>query len=166
LSESCSTSIGTAFRVAKRRFAATVTIITTCDYARHRGMTATAVTFVSMEPPALVVCVNQKSLSHDVMVRAPRFCVNVLHRDSSAPSPAVGADLPSQIRFEPGRWLRCEDGRPFLADTEGKPFLLQGRRHTLRHTPCSSGTSKARCGRHGCATGLPGRQLRCNCIGI
>ena len=77
-----------AYRAAMRRFASTVTIITAADPERHHGMTATAVTSLSMSPPSLVICLNQKTLLHDIVYRALRFCVNVLHRDQMALSAA------------------------------------------------------------------------------
>lgn len=45
-----------AFRGAMRRPAATVTIVTTANSDRGHGMTATAVTSLSMVPPSLLVC--------------------------------------------------------------------------------------------------------------
>jgi flavin reductase (DIM6/NTAB) family NADH-FMN oxidoreductase RutF len=41
-------------------------------------MTATAVTSLSMDPPSLLVCLKQRSLMHEIMLGARRFCVNVL----------------------------------------------------------------------------------------
>lgn len=65
--------VDTAFRAAMRRFASTVTIITAADHERRHGMTATAVTSLSMSPPSLLICLNQKTLLHDIMFRARRF---------------------------------------------------------------------------------------------
>jgi flavin reductase (DIM6/NTAB) family NADH-FMN oxidoreductase RutF len=116
------TPIETAFRAAMRRFAATVTIITACDHERHHGMTATAVTSVSMEPPSLIICLNQKTLLHDIMFRARRFCVNVLHRDQVELSTAFSGGVPAEKRFELGCWVRTEDGLPYLADAQANLF--------------------------------------------
>jgi flavin reductase (DIM6/NTAB) family NADH-FMN oxidoreductase RutF len=116
------TSIETAFRDAMRRFAATVTIITVCDHERYHGMTATAVTSVSMNPPSLIICINQTTLLHDIMFRARRFCVNVLHRDQVALSAAFSGGMPPEKRFAAGDWLRSEDGLPYLADAQANLF--------------------------------------------
>jgi flavin reductase (DIM6/NTAB) family NADH-FMN oxidoreductase RutF len=115
-------SVEAAFRAAMRRFAATVTIITACDPERDHGMTATAVTSASMDPPSLIICLNQKTLLHDIICRVPRFCVNVLHRDHAALSAAFGGGVPPEKRFEIGCWLRCEDGLPYLADAQANLF--------------------------------------------
>jgi flavin reductase (DIM6/NTAB) family NADH-FMN oxidoreductase RutF len=114
--------VETAFRAAMRRFAATVTIITACDHERQHGMTATAVTSVSMDPPSLMMCLNQQTLLHDIMYRARRFCVNVLHRDQVALSAAFSGGVPAEQRFAHGRWQRCADGLPWLADAQANLF--------------------------------------------
>jgi flavin reductase (DIM6/NTAB) family NADH-FMN oxidoreductase RutF len=117
-----SAQINSAFRAAMRRFASTVTIITACDHERHHGMTATAVTSLSMDPPSLVICLNQKSLLHDIMFRARRFCVNVLHRDQADLSSAFSGAVAPEKRFEVGVWTRTEDGLPYLADAQANLF--------------------------------------------
>ena len=115
-------SVEAAFRAAMRRFAATVTIITACDHERRHGMTATAVTSLSMDPPSLIICLNQATLLHDIMFRARRFCVNVLHCDQADLSAAFSGGIAPEKRFESGRWLRREDGLPYLADAQANLF--------------------------------------------
>ena len=117
-----SAQIDSAFRAAMRRFASTVTIITTCDHERHHGMTATAVTSLSMDPPSLLICLNQKTLLHDIMFRARRFCVNVLHRDQVTLSTAFSGGVAPEKRFEVGVWTKTDDGLPYLADAQATLF--------------------------------------------
>ena len=93
-----------SFKLAMRRFPAAVTVITSADQTRRHGMTATAVTSLSMDPPSLVVCVNQASLLHDIMLLARRFCVNLLRRDQVALSAAFSGALPPETRFGLGDW--------------------------------------------------------------
>jgi flavin reductase (DIM6/NTAB) family NADH-FMN oxidoreductase RutF len=112
-----------AYRAAMRRFASTVTIITAADHERHHGMTATAVTSLSMNPPSLLICLNQKTLLHDIMYRARRFCVNVLHRDQVALSAAFSGGAGSEERFEMGE--------PLPGRRAGQPVLQKRRRHSL-----------------------------------
>lgn len=61
----------TAFRDAMRRMASTVTIITATDFGRHHGMTVTALTSVSMNPPSLLACLNNRTHLHDIMGAGP-----------------------------------------------------------------------------------------------
>lgn len=106
------------FKQALRRVASTVTVITAHDGVRLHGMTATAVMSVSMEPPALVICINQRTLLHDILLGAERFCVNVLDEAHIPISAAFsGAKTPEQ-RFAEGDWTYEPDGLGILADAQ------------------------------------------------
>jgi flavin reductase (DIM6/NTAB) family NADH-FMN oxidoreductase RutF len=115
-------SVGAAFRSAMRQFASTVTVITAVDHERRHGMTATAVTSLSMDPPSILVCINQSTLLHDMLLRARRFCVNVLNRDQADLSAAFAGALPPEKRFETGNWATTEDGIPYLVDAQAVLF--------------------------------------------
>ncbi|WP_027282156.1 flavin reductase family protein [Roseomonas gilardii] len=111
-----------AFRAAMRRFASTVTVVTACDHARRHGMTATAVTSLSMEPPSLLVCIHRQTLLHDILLRAPRFCVNVLHSSQGHVSAAFSGGVPPERRFDGDEWQNSEDGVPFLRGAQANLF--------------------------------------------
>jgi len=67
------------FRLAFRRFPATVTVVSYVDAAgRPAGMTASAVTSLSVVPPAVLVSLNRQAKSRDAIVSAGRFGVNML----------------------------------------------------------------------------------------
>src|SRR6266508_5187796 len=102
--DSASDELRETFKRALRRFPAAVSVITSADQTRRHGMTATAVTSLSMDPPSLVVCVNQSSLLHDIMLLARRFCVNLLRRDQVALSAAFSGALSPEARFGLGEW--------------------------------------------------------------
>ena len=72
-----------AFKQAMRRVAATVNVISICVDGKPMGITATAVSVVSMDPPSLLVCVNQVASVHPWIEDALHFNVNVLHRDQA-----------------------------------------------------------------------------------
>ncbi len=110
------------FRDSMRRIASTVTIITSSDHDRHHGMTVTAVTSVSMDPPSLLVCLNNRTRLHDIMGQARRFCVNVLHNEQAELSAAFSGALPPEERFERGAWRKAEDGLGFLEDAQANIF--------------------------------------------
>src|SRR3546814_11559677 len=68
-----------ASRAAMRRLAATVTVISTrADDGIRHGMTATAVTSVSADPPAVLACVNRSAALHAQLHLGPLFCINLL----------------------------------------------------------------------------------------
>lgn len=104
-----------AFRGVMGQVAATVTVVTATDPTRQHGMTVTAVSSLSMAPPALLVCVNRRTLLHDVMLRGSHFCVNVLTQRQTELSAAFsGAMLPEE-RFGLGDWETTDAGLRYLA---------------------------------------------------
>ena len=74
-----------AFKQAMRRVAATVNVISICVDGKPMGITATAVSVVSMDPPSLLVCVNQRRLG----ASADRECRPFL-RQRPPPRPGGG----------------------------------------------------------------------------
>ena len=107
-----------SFRDAMRRLAATVTIISAGGSGRRQGMTATAVTSLSMDPPALLVCVNRAGALHTLLSETDRFCVNLLTSGQAALSDAFAAKLAPEERFLHGNWDEDADGTPMLADAQ------------------------------------------------
>lgn len=66
-------------------FATGVTVITTHDGAgKDYGLTANAVTSVSLTPPLVLVCVDKTAESHDVFGRSGVFAVNILAAEQEA----------------------------------------------------------------------------------
>jgi flavin reductase (DIM6/NTAB) family NADH-FMN oxidoreductase RutF len=116
--------IGSAFRKAMRRLASTVTIVTTARLGQRSGMTATAVTSLSVEPASLLVCVNRSASIHPDLAPGARFCVNILasvHADLSA---AFGGLADPESRFDQGDWERDEHHVPYLADAPANVFCI------------------------------------------
>src|SRR5512143_3780975 len=70
------------FRRVLGHFAAGVTIVTTVgDDGKPYGLTATAFTSVSLEPPLVLVCVDKRSESHPHFLASGVFTVNFLTRE-------------------------------------------------------------------------------------
>jgi flavin reductase (DIM6/NTAB) family NADH-FMN oxidoreductase RutF len=113
-----SPEIKAAFRNAMRRLAATVTIITTTDGTQPHGMTATAVTSVSTDPPTLLVCVNQTASMHDPLHGSGRFCVNLLRSAQTELCGVFSGQRDGAERFNFGEWMTDESGVPYLADAQ------------------------------------------------
>ena len=113
---------GSSFRDAMRRLAATVTIISAGGAGRRHGITATAVTSLSMSPPSLLVCVNRSSSLHALLSENDRFCVNLLRSEQAALSEAFSGKLPSHERFLHGDWSEDETGLPYLTDSQASIF--------------------------------------------
>lgn len=68
------------FRRAMGRFATGVTLITTRLDGELHGMTANAVTSLSLDPMMVLVCVDKTADTHDILSKAGVFAVNILNR--------------------------------------------------------------------------------------
>ncbi|WP_242127384.1 flavin reductase family protein [Sphingobium sp. Sx8-8] len=115
--------VAQAFRGAMRRLAATVTIVTARQGDEWFGMTMTAVTSLSMDPPTLLICVNRKTRLHAVLaaVEGASFCVNLLRPGHEEAASAFGGSVEPTARFGIGEWA-CEDGAPYLVDAQSNLF--------------------------------------------
>jgi flavin reductase (DIM6/NTAB) family NADH-FMN oxidoreductase RutF len=67
------------FRAALGRFASGVTVVTTIDGdGRDHGMTVSAFSSVSLDPPLVLACIGHEASMHHVAMRADRFGVSIL----------------------------------------------------------------------------------------
>jgi flavin reductase (DIM6/NTAB) family NADH-FMN oxidoreductase RutF len=115
-------SVQRDFRLAMRGIASTVTIVTAGDRERGHGMTATAVSSVSLDPAALLVCIHQKTLLHDIMSSTDGFCVNVLSEDHIDLSNAFSGGVPPADRFLTGDWSETDTGIKYLTSAQARIF--------------------------------------------
>jgi flavin reductase (DIM6/NTAB) family NADH-FMN oxidoreductase RutF len=75
------------FRRVLGHFATGVTIVSTCDAdGRPTGLTASAFSSVSLDPPLVLICVDHKSQSYPALRERGRFAVNILCADQEAVS--------------------------------------------------------------------------------
>lgn len=125
------------FRAAMRRLAATVNIITIREADRPMGMTATAVTSLTADPPSLLVCVNQSASMHNQLIEADKFCINILHQDQHDIAMAFSDSKLREARFTTGQWEHHHNAPPYLTDAQAV-LLCERRQHTTfaTHTIC------------------------------
>lgn len=72
------------FRAALGRFASGVTVVTTRDRAGNlHGITVSAFSSVSMNPPLVLICIEKTTGSHHAFVESGAFVVNILSADQS-----------------------------------------------------------------------------------
>lgn len=109
------------FRKSMRALTSAVTILSTANGSRRFGMTATAVTSLSMSPPSLLACVNISASIHSPLLESGGFCVNILHANQSAVADAFSSRS-VEDRFAIGEWGRSEDAMPFLVDAQANIF--------------------------------------------
>jgi 3-hydroxy-9,10-secoandrosta-1,3,5(10)-triene-9,17-dione monooxygenase reductase component len=68
-------------RAAVGHFATGVTVVTAASGDTWNGTTANAVSSVSLDPPLLLVCLRDESLTLASLLESGRFAVNVLHAE-------------------------------------------------------------------------------------
>jgi flavin reductase len=111
------------FRNAMRRLAATVTVISTrAEHGVRHGMTATAVTSVSADPPAVLACVNRSAALHAQLGLGRRLCINLLHHSQQRLAEVFSGGKEGEVRFNEGDWLDDAEGVPYLADAQANIF--------------------------------------------
>jgi flavin reductase (DIM6/NTAB) family NADH-FMN oxidoreductase RutF len=108
------TSVGDAFRATMRRFPATVTVISACRHGTDHGMTATAVTSLSMDPPSLVICLNNRTFLHDMLLEVPEFAISILTDRQVGVSEGFSGKIAPEKRFETDKWIRHPRGMMVL----------------------------------------------------
>ena len=118
------------FRKAMRTLASAVSIVSTTSDDRRFGMTATAVCSLSMQPPTLLVCINQSSSLHHPVLNAGRFCINILHA-SHVELARTFSRKDVEDRFAHGNWGVDDHGVPFIADAQASVFCSV--EETYRH---------------------------------
>ncbi|WP_308910240.1 flavin reductase family protein [Pseudokordiimonas caeni] len=105
------------FRKGMRRLGGAVTIVTAADgKGRWAGLTATAVTSLSAEPPRLLACINRQGGTYDIISRGRTLCINVLgasHLELAKRFAGMSGE-PECDRFEQGLWASLVTGAPAL----------------------------------------------------
>ena len=116
-------ALAAGFTAVMRRFASSLTILTTEFSGRRAGMTATACSSVCADPPSIVVGVNLNSSAWPVITERGMFACNLLgDRHRLLVQPFSSSETPGQKRFALGNWTQHDSGIPFLADALGVLF--------------------------------------------
>jgi len=103
-------------------FATGVTVLTTRDaQGRPYGLTANAVTSLSLEPPLLIICIDKRAETHPHFFDSRCFVVNILAEDQ--------AELSIHFAKSGGEKFGA---LPFITNRDGVP-VLEG---TLAHVEC------------------------------
>ena len=96
------------------RFATGVTVVTTRKSDGFHGMTANAVTSLSLDPPLVLVAVDRRALMHAALHEGQCFAVNVLTEEQEALSRRFATAGPKE--FGDLNWTAAVTGAPVLAD--------------------------------------------------
>jgi len=95
------------FKQALASWASGVTIVTARYGSDVQGMTVSAFSSVSLEPPLVLVCAECSTITHSLIERAGSFSVSILARDQHALSNRFASKQHEHERFN---GLVCADG--------------------------------------------------------
>jgi flavin reductase (DIM6/NTAB) family NADH-FMN oxidoreductase RutF len=105
------------FIAAMGQHASSVCVITTIHGGQRYGLTATAMTSICASPPRLLVCINKSGLSHERILAAGTFCVNVLSETQDIIAKSFAGMLGKDVdRFSFGEWHDLQTGSPALKE--------------------------------------------------
>lgn len=125
-------AIAAGLKSAMRRMPATVALITTRDpeSGEPHGLAASAVIPVSMDPPSMLIAVNQNASAHASIARAGKFCINLLGTTHTELVGAFSNSALRESRFQGDHWDHA-NGLPFLPGACASIFCEV--RHSVRH---------------------------------
>lgn len=104
------------FRATLGRLATGITVITTTLEGRDFGMTVSAFTSLSLDPPLVLACVDRSATLHDLLVEDVVFGVNVLAAGQETLSRRFASGDPTD-RFAGVGYTRGALGAPLLDGT-------------------------------------------------
>lgn len=106
------------FKAAMRRLAASVSIVVAKGDEGPIGIAATSITSLTVDPPALLVCVNRTTSLHALLVPTAPLSINLLARNQQDVSAAFGGGTPREERFRIGEWVEGDNGLPSLSSAQ------------------------------------------------
>lgn len=133
-----------SFRSVLGRFASGITVITTVsDDKRDCGMTVSAFSSVSLNPPLVQVCIDHNASVYDSFLSTDRFGINVLAAEQESLSRRF-ASVDSTHRFEGLGYSRGESGVALLDDALAHLECKVVARHEAGdHTICIAEVERA-----------------------
>lgn len=107
------------FKNALKHWASGVTVVTTHSQTYGlQGMTATAFASVSLEPPQVLVCINEAAETGEGIQESGSFAVNILTAGQQAISGQFAGGTDMAARFNGNSWQPGVTGAPLLTDTQ------------------------------------------------
>lgn len=108
------------YRHVMGHFATGVTIVTTAYKGRLAGMTANAITSVSLDPMLLLFCADKRTRTHDIIDRSGVFAVNILTEKMRRLAKIFAENGRSQEqRFRGLKYSTAKTGAPILEGNVG-----------------------------------------------
>jgi flavin reductase (DIM6/NTAB) family NADH-FMN oxidoreductase RutF len=106
------------FKKALQQWASGVTVVTTqSEKFGVQGMTVTAFSSVSVNPPQILVCINDSADTGAGIEESRCFAVNVLNSEQQGVSNQFAGGSSQKERFENTAWEPGITGSPILTDS-------------------------------------------------
>ena len=102
------------FREVIGHFTSGVTVISATSDGRDYGMTASAVTSLSLEPPMMMVCLNNRGSTQEAITRSGAFAVSVLAEGQHELAKHFGSRAEDKFAGVPT--TRSASGLPLIRD--------------------------------------------------
>ena len=123
------------FLQAMRGITSTVTVVSAKNGENKQAMTATSVASLSIDPPSMLVCVNQEASIHEVMEEGLGFCINILSLGQENLADICSIKEKEEQRFLEGNWSELEN-IPYNSDSQSNLFcncvqVIQHKTHTI-----------------------------------
>jgi flavin reductase len=136
-----------AFKDALRGWASGVTVVTSRSGDKVHGMTVSAFSSVSADPPLVLVCANQSSTTHSIIEEGGLFAVNILAAHQQDVSNVFASVKYEDSRLERVSWTEGATGAPLIDEAlasleckvasshqEGSHTIYVGRVEAVRTT--------------------------------
>ncbi|GAA2613448.1 flavin reductase family protein [Streptomyces axinellae] len=116
-----------------RKFVTGVTIVTTMDGDRPRGLAVNAFSSISLSPPLVMVCVQRTSSTYEPLFRSRHMGISILASDQ-LPVASVFATKSSD-KFAELRWTPAAHGSPLIDHSAATlEARIEERLQTTTHT--------------------------------
>ncbi|KPK55222.1 MAG: hypothetical protein AMJ63_00070 [Myxococcales bacterium SG8_38_1] len=103
-----------AFKEALRGWASGVTVVTARAGDKIHGMTVSAFSSVSADPPLVLVCANRSSTTHGIIEEGGVFAVNILAEHQQEVSNVFSSSKYEDSRLDRVPWSEGQTGAPLI----------------------------------------------------
>jgi flavin reductase (DIM6/NTAB) family NADH-FMN oxidoreductase RutF len=117
-----------------RQFVTGVTVVTTMDREKPRGLAVNAFSSISLDPPMVMVCVQRTSSTYESLFRASHLAINILSTEQLDVVNRFASKSPD--KFADVAWTPGAFGSPLLAKSSAQMEVeirerLQASTHTI-----------------------------------
>ncbi|MBF0195831.1 MAG: flavin reductase family protein [Magnetococcales bacterium] len=107
-----------SFRLAMRRLAASVSVLTAKVESGRQGITLTSTASVSFDPMSMVVCIGETAAIRPHLIEGLPVTINLLKSNQKDISDAFAWAKKGEEKFTVGSWESDDLGRQILKDAQ------------------------------------------------